>query len=61
MVMSALERQRPRKTPTKRELREERSQNSRKSIEAQPAETNIQDRIQKLKKRFDDNQASQPE
>lgn len=61
MVLTAVDPRKSKKTPTKREIREERSQNGRKpTAEQASSETNIQDRIQRLKMKFDENQ-SKPE
>ena len=53
MVMNAIEGRSVKRTPTKRELRDEKSQNSRKD-ERSADNTNIQDKIKKLKMRFEE-------
>ena len=53
MVMNAIEGRTIKRTPTKREIRDEKSQNSRKE-ERSADNTNIQEKIKKLKMRFEE-------
>lgn len=53
MVMNSLEGRALKRTPTKRQLRDEKSQNSRK-VERSSDNTNIQEKIKKLKMRFEE-------
>ena len=53
MVMNSLEGRVVKRTPTKRELRDEKSQNSKRA-DRSADNTNIQEKIKKLKMRFEE-------
>ena len=53
MVMNSIEGRVVKRTPTKRELRDEKSQNSKRGDKSTD-NTNIQEKIKKLKMRFEE-------